>query len=100
MRKKITSTILNFVQAEQSSGIILIISTGVSLSIANSFLGENWDHFWNHTYFGFKNIGLEKSVVHWVNDGLMAIFFLLVGLEIKREIIEGELSSIKKSFLP
>jgi NhaA family Na+:H+ antiporter len=97
---KIFGAFQNFIQAEQSSGIILILATVVSLSIANSPLGEGWEHFWEHTYIGFANIGLSKSIVHWVNDGLMTIFFLLVGLEIKKEIIEGELSSIKKSFLP
>jgi NhaA family Na+:H+ antiporter len=99
--KKFVSAFQEFIRAEQSSGIFLIFSTAVSLSIANSPLGGNWDHFW-HSEIGYEGLGLDlkKSILHWVNDGLMAIFFLLVGLEIKREVIEGELSSIKKSFLP
>lgn len=96
---KIASTLKNFVQAEQSSGVILILATVVSLTIANSAWGGAWDHFWHHK-IGPDSLGLKASILHWVNDGLMAIFFLLVGLEIKREAIEGELSSIKKSFLP
>ena len=97
--KKIVSTLKAFVQAEQSSGIVLILATIISLTIANSPWGEHWEHFW-HYKIGPESLDLKSSILHWVNDGLMAIFFLLVGLEIKREAIEGELSSIKKSFLP
>jgi Na+:H+ antiporter, NhaA family len=102
MKKKIPDVVIGFqkfIQSEQSSGIVLIVSTIVSLFIANSPLAGTWFDFWD-TEIGIKKIHLEKSLLHWVNDGLMAIFFLLVGLEIKREIIEGELSSVKKSFLP
>ncbi|MBX9853366.1 MAG: Na+/H+ antiporter NhaA [Cytophagaceae bacterium] len=99
VKKKIKNLIQAFIQAEQSSGIILIACTILSLVLANSPIGDQWHNLW-HFKFGPEDIGLSKSFGHWINDGLMTIFFLLVGLEIKREIIEGELSSFKKSSLP
>ncbi len=90
---ELTQYFKNFFQKTQSSGIILLICVLVSLMLANSVLGES-----------FQNILDTKlgpySVSMWINDGLMAIFFLLVGLEIKREIIEGELSTFKSASLP
>jgi NhaA family Na+:H+ antiporter len=53
-----------------------------------------------HTELGSERLGLRYTVLHWINDGLMAVFFLLIGLEIKRELVEGELSSVKKASLP
>jgi NhaA family Na+:H+ antiporter len=90
---ELTKYFKNFFQKTQSSGILLLICVLISLMVANSVLGE-----------GFQNILDSKigpySVSMWINDGLMAVFFLLVGLEIKREIIEGELSSFKSASLP
>lgn len=90
---ELTKYFKNFFQKTQSSGILLLICVLISLMVANSVLGE-----------GFQSILDSKigpySVSMWINDGLMAIFFLLVGLEIKREIIEGELSSFKSASLP
>lgn len=97
--KKIRQAFHEFIHAEQSGGIVLILATIISLSIANSPIGNEWFGFW-HIKVGPESIGLHKDIIHWVDDGLMAVFFLLVGLEIKREAIEGELSSIKKSMLP
>jgi NhaA family Na+:H+ antiporter len=101
--KKIRTKAINFfnqfIQSEQSSGIILIACTVISLSIANSPWGIHWENFW-HIEFGPESLHLKKSLSHWVDDGLMTLFFLVVGLEIKREIVEGELSSIKQSMLP
>ena len=82
-----------FFNSEKASGIILIVCTMLSIFIANSSWGESYGQFW-HTKIG----GL--SVVHWINDALMAVFFLLVGLEIEREIYVGELSSFKNAMLP
>src|SRR5690606_12732302 len=90
-----------FTQSETSGGIILIFCVIISLIIANSPLGPQFAGLLD-TVIGFKttNIDLEYSVASWINDGLMAIFFLMVGLEIKRELVEGELSSFKQASLP
>jgi len=91
----------DFFRSEQIGGIILIFSVLVSLSIANSALGEGFENLLS-TKLGYSssNLQLEYSLSQWINDGLMAIFFLLIGLEIKREIIEGELSSPRKAAMP
>jgi NhaA family Na+:H+ antiporter len=91
----------NFLKSETSGGIILIFCVIISLIIANSPLASGFNGLLDKV-IGFKtdNIDLEYSVAAWINDGLMAIFFLLVGLEIKRELVEGELSSLKQASLP
>jgi len=90
-----------FIESEKSSGYTLIFLTVVSLSITNSALGIGYSNFWQtHIDLSFWNIFLNFSISHWINDGLMAIFFLLIGLEIEREIYSGELSTIKKASLP
>jgi NhaA family Na+:H+ antiporter len=91
----------DFTNSEKAGGIILLFCTIISLFIANSARGEQYTHFW-HSYanLSFSTIELNYSVEHWINDGLMAIFFLLVGLEIEREIYVGELSSVKNALLP
>ena len=79
----------------------MIGCTIISLLIANSAWGESYIHFWHtHLNLSFQGMALDYSIEHWVNDGLMAIFFLLVGLEIERELYVGELSSIKNASLP
>ena len=93
MGKKISSTFKNFFESEKSSGILLIICTVVSLALANSVIGANYLAMW-HVHVG----GL--SVEHWVNDALMAVFFLLIGLELHRELYNGELSNLKSALLP
>lgn len=98
MIKKINLSIFQkFFQSGKVGGIILLVCVVISLIIANSNYGANLEHFLNTTV-GFSPINYTISA--WINDGLMAIFFLLVGLEIKRELIEGELSTIKKASLP
>src|SRR5436309_2953860 len=82
-------------------GIILCIATIAALIVANSALGPQYSALLAAKgEMRIGSIGLSKSLEHWINDGLMAIFFLLVGLEIKREAIEGELASLKKAVLP
>ncbi len=88
-----------FFNNSQSSGIILIFCVLISLLIANSSAAENFQHFLDQEV-GTHFFGLEYPVSIWINDGLMAVFFLLVGLEIKRELVEGELSSFKNASLP
>ena len=90
-----------FVSNQAFSGILLLICTIVALAWANSHYGAFYAHV-SHMTLGFKldNFTLFKSTQHWINDGLMAIFFLLVGLEIKREILAGELSALSTALLP
>lgn len=90
---KLTNTFKEFFQSEKSSGFVLIACALVSLLIANSALSETYLAFWK-----MKVAGL--TVAYWVNDGLMAIFFLLIGLELKRELYKGELSDLKSAMLP
>jgi NhaA family Na+:H+ antiporter len=91
----------NFFRSEQIGGIILIFSVIFSLTLANSALGKGFENLLS-TKIGYSSqaLDLEYSLSQWINDGLMAIFFLLIGLEIKREIIEGELSSPRKAAMP
>jgi NhaA family Na+:H+ antiporter len=90
-----------FFNSEKSGGLILLGCTIISLVIANSGWGEGYAHFWHqHLNLSFAGLKLDYSIEHWINDGLMAVFFLLVGLEIEREIYIGELSDIKNATLP
>lgn len=89
----LSKSFTQFFESEKASGIVLIICTIVSLLIANSLLGTTYLHFWHLTIAGL-------SIEHWVNDALMAIFFLLIGLELKRELYNGELSNFKNALLP
>ena len=95
------SVFKNFVKSNNFGGILLFLCVILSLIVANSAMGEKLQNILD-TVVGFENesVHLNYSVSMWINDGLMAVFFLLVGLEIKREIVEGELSSPKKALLP
>jgi len=91
----------DFVQSSNFGGILLFVCVILSMIFANTNLAMDLQHLLD-SKIGFenKNIHLNYSILMWINDGLMAIFFLLVGLEIKREIVEGELSSPKKAIVP
>jgi len=98
---RILSPIQKFLELEASGGIILIISTVVAIIWANSPFSALYFNLWNkYIIIDFAGFKLKNSIHHWINDGLMVIFFFVVGLEIKRELIAGELSSIKKASLP
>lgn len=88
-----------FFYSSKTSGILLILCVFLSLIIANTSSAEGFQNFLD-TKIGTEIFHLNYSLSVWINDGLMAIFFLLVGLEIKRELVEGELSDIKKASLP
>lgn len=88
-----------FFRSSKTSGILLILCVFLSLIIANTSSAEDFQNFLD-TKIGTEIFHLNYSLSVWINDGLMAIFFLLVGLEIKRELVEGELSDIKKASLP
>jgi len=99
---KLTKLFIEFFESKRASGVILILCTISSIAIANSDFGKDYLDFW-HTKVGFdigKTIFLTYSLEHWINDGLMAIFFLLIGLEIERELYVGELSNLKNASLP
>jgi NhaA family Na+:H+ antiporter len=93
VKRKLSKTFRNFFQSKKSGGVLLIICTAVSLLITNSAAGESYLGLW-HTYVG----GL--SLEHWINDALMAVFFLLIGLELERELYVGELSDFRNALLP
>src|SRR5687768_11028546 len=101
MINKFSNLFLDFVDSEKVAGLILVICTIVSLLIANSNFGDGYLEFIHKKIdLSFSGVSLNYSLEHWVNDGLMAIFFLLVGLEVEREIYIGELSDVKKAILP
>ena len=90
-----------FFKLESASGLVLLFAAVIALFISNSSLGENYFKIFE-TYFtlGTKEFGLKLSVLHWINDVLMAVFFFFVTLEIKREFVKGELSNPKQAMLP
>ncbi|OYW19955.1 MAG: Na+/H+ antiporter NhaA, partial [Sphingobacteriales bacterium 12-47-4] len=90
---RLSTLFTEFFQSEKAGGFILIACTIISLIIANSSWGSSYIHFWHEQLGGL-------SIEHWINDGLMAVFFLLVGLEIERELYVGELSEWRNAMLP
>ena len=93
LTNRLSATFVSFFESERSSSLLLIGCTLLSVLLANSAMGNAYVHFWHQDVFGI-------SLEHWVNDGLMAIFFLMIGLELERELYSGELSSVKKALLP
>lgn len=100
MKTKFNSA-LDFIHHEATGGIFLLLAAVLALVVANSPIAVVYQTALDtHFRVGLPNLGLDKSLLHWINDGLMAIFFLVVGLEIKRELVSGELSSPKQAALP
>lgn len=99
--KKIATPFEEFIHAQTTTGLILMVMTVVALALANSPVADTYEHFF-HTYINIEvsSWKLSHSIHHWINDGLMAIFFFIIGLEIKRNITVGELSDIKVAVLP
>jgi NhaA family Na+:H+ antiporter len=90
-----------FFKLEAASGLVLLFAAILALIISNSNLSELYFSTLNqYLFLGINNFGLKLSVIHWINDALMAIFFFFVTLEIKREFLQGELSNIKQALLP
>ena len=90
-----------FFKLEAASGLVLLISAVIALIISNSnFSSLYFETLQSYLFIGINNIGLKMSLHHWINDALMAVFFFFVTLEIKREFIQGELSSPKQALLP
>lgn len=90
---KLTKLFTEFFESEKAGGILLIGCTAISLLLANLYLKDNYIQLWHFQIGG-------HSSTHWINDGLMTVFFLLIGLELEREIYIGELSSLKNASLP
>jgi len=101
LKPVITRLFNDFFNSEKAGGFILIFCTVVSILVTNSGMGSGYLDFW-HMSIGFDlgSIHLNHSLEYWINDGLMTIFFLLVGLEIERELYIGELSTFKNASLP
>ncbi|MSN24695.1 MAG: Na+/H+ antiporter NhaA [Geobacter sp.] len=89
----LSKTFVNFFESEKSSGMLLIMCTVLSLLLANSYVSETYLSIWQ------TNVG-GLTIEHWINDALMAVFFLLIGLELERELYNGELSDFKNALLP
>ena len=97
----ITTPFRWFFKLEAASGLMLLIAAVIALIISNSDLNETYFNILNtHLLIGTQNFGLDLSILHWINDVLMAVFFFVVTLEIKREFIQGELSKPKRALLP
>ncbi|MEA3370575.1 MAG: Na+/H+ antiporter NhaA [Campylobacterota bacterium] len=99
--KRVATPFEHFLHAQTTTGIVLMATTLLALILANTPLTETYAHFF-HTEVDFRvgSWSLSHTIHHWINDGLMAIFFFMIGLEIKREILVGELSDIKIAILP
>lgn len=101
MVKKILTPFQKFVSIESFSGMLLFGATVVALVLANSPLSDNFKAIWDYRIgVGSTDFQLVKPLLHWINDALMSVFFFLIGLEIKRELMIGELNSVKKATFP
>jgi len=99
--ERIVRPFQDFAHKASSGGILLIVATVVALVWANSPWGESYASLWQTKLtVGVGDFSISKDLTHWINDGLMAVFFLVVGLEIKREVFVGELSSVRGAALP
>ncbi|BAI80789.1 Na+:H+ antiporter, NhaA family [Deferribacter desulfuricans SSM1] len=101
IKEQIFDPFSHFLKKESSSSILMFLSMVVAIFLANSKFAEWYHNLWaQKAGFTFGNFSLYKPLLLWINDGLMAIFFLVIGLEIKREILIGELSDIKSALFP
>ena len=101
--KRISKPLKDFIQKETSSSIILFAVSIIAIIWANSSYGGVYEDLWNHKFtigFADTKFHLSKSLILWINDGLMAIFFFVIGLEVKREVLAGELTTLRKASLP
>lgn len=101
LRKRFLSPLREFIHDSRAVGITLLCCTVISLILSNSALSSIFVGFWEkEILLPLSFLHVPHTIAHWINDGLMAVFFLLVGMEIKRELLTGELSSLQKSILP
>ncbi len=107
VEQKFVASLRHFLHMSASGGIVLVITSILAIIVANTDLYQYYHYFFNEVYFriGFSdtygaNFKVQESLLHWINDGFMALFFFLVGLEIKREVLEGGLSTRERFVLP
>jgi len=101
LRERFIRPIQEFTEREASSAILLVACALIALVVANSPLGASFTAFWQTKFTVLVgDVEISKAILLWINDGLMAVFFLLVGLEIKRELLVGELNTVRKAALP
>ena len=101
MLRYLSSPFKWFFKLEAASGLVLLFAAVIALFISNSnFSDLYFNTLNNYIFIGINEIGLKLTVIHWINDALMAIFFFFVTLEIKREFLQGELSNVKQALLP
>lgn len=99
--KYVIQPVNRFISQSTTGGIVLFVAALIAIFFANSPWAEDYAHFWHqHVVIAFGDYKLDMTLHHWINDGLMAIFFFVVGLELKRELTNGELVSPKKAALP
>jgi len=101
--KRISEPLKNFIKHETSSSIILFAFSIIAVIWANSSYGYIYEDLWHHKFtigFADNNFHLSKPLILWINDGLMAVFFFVIGLEVKREVMVGELTTLRKASLP
>lgn len=98
---RFSALFLHFLKSEKTGGLILILCTLLSLWISNSPVGDSYVHFWNSRLdLSFGGLGLNFTIEEWINDGMMSLFFFMVGLEIERELYVGELADFRNALLP
>ena len=99
--ERILTPLEAFIHRQTTSGVLLMICAVIALGIANSPWQEGYQHFLHKEIsFGFSTATFSLSIHHWINEALMALFFLIMGLELKRELLVGELSSVRQALLP
>ncbi|MEH6446749.1 MAG: Na+/H+ antiporter NhaA [Oceanospirillaceae bacterium] len=98
---RVLSPIEEFIHRQTTSGVLLMLCAIIALVLANSDAAKAYHQIFGvYLTIGLENFQLSKSLHHWINDGLMAVFFLVVGLELKRELLVGELANLKQAMLP
>jgi NhaA family Na+:H+ antiporter len=95
------ATFRDFFKLEAAGGILLLLAAAVAMVLKNSPFGEIYEAFLDTPiHIGVGALEIDKPLLHWVNDGLMAVFFFMIGMEVKREILVGELSDLRQIILP
>jgi NhaA family Na+:H+ antiporter len=98
---RILAPFREFTRSNAASGILLMAAAVIALGWANSPFGASYEALWTtRLSIGFGDAALSKTILQWINDGLMAVFFFVIGLEIKREVLVGELASVRRALLP
>src|SRR5438094_5422386 len=99
--RRLVQPLAQFLRTEAASGVVLLLCTAAALVLTNSPAGPSFTAFWKQEAgLRLGEWGLTESLAHWVNDGLMVLFFFVVGLEIKRELVAGELREPRQAALP